>query len=68
MNKECTNLSLEEMKMIRGGVAPALATVIAVGAIAIIVVTVYKLYKSTKGGVNLGTGIKFEWEIKWVIK
>lgn len=58
------NLSIEEMKMIRGGIVPGLATVIAVGAIAIIVVTVYKLYQSTKGGVNLGPGIKFEWEIK----
>lgn len=53
-----------EMKSIRGGAIPTLATVLAVGAIALITVTVFKLYQSTKGKSSFGSGFDFEWEIK----
>ena len=52
-----------EMKLIKGGAIPQLATVIAVGAIALITVTVFKLYQSTKGKSSFGSGFDFEWEI-----
>lgn len=53
-----------EMKMIKGGAVPTLATVLAVGAIALITVTVFKIYQSTKGKSSFGNGFSFEWEIK----
>lgn len=53
-----------EMKYIKGGAVPQLATVLAVGAIALITVTVFKLYQSTKGKSSFGSGFNFEWEIK----
>ncbi len=56
-------LSVEECRHIYGGAAPALTVVIAVGAIAVILVAVYKLYQSATGEVNLGGGIKFKWDL-----
>ena len=57
-------ISEREMMNIRGGAIPQLATVLAVGAIALITVTVFKLYQSTKGQSSFGNGFSFEWEIK----
>ena len=57
-------ISDTEMKMIKGGAIPTLATVLAVGAIALITITVFKLYQSTKGKSSFGSGFDFEWEIK----
>lgn len=57
-------ISETEMKYIRGGSVPTLATVLAVGAIALITVTVFKLYQSTKGKSSFGSGFDFEWEIE----
>ena len=53
-----------EMKTIKGGAVPQLATVLAIGAIALITVTVFKLYQSTKGQSSFGNGFNFEWEIE----
>ena len=39
----------EEMKQIVGGSVAQLSTVLAVGAIALITITVFKLYQSSKG-------------------
>lgn len=52
-----------EMEKIVGGAVSQLATVLAVGAIALITVTVFKLYQSTKGKSSFGSGFEFEWEI-----
>jgi hypothetical protein len=53
-----------EMKSIVGGSVAQLATVLAVGAIALITITVFKLYQSTNGKSSFGSGFEFEWEIK----
>ena len=53
-----------EMKSIKGGAVPTLATVLAIGAIALITVTVFKIYQSSKGKSSFGNGFNFEWEIK----
>ena len=57
-------ISEADMKYIKGGAVPTLATVLAVGAIALITVTAFKLYQSTKGKSSFGSGFDFEWEIK----
>ena len=53
-----------EMDKIVGGSVSQLATVLAVGAIALITVTVFKLYQSTKGKSSFGNGFEFEWELE----
>ena len=53
-----------EMKSIVGGSVAQLATVLAVGAIALITVTVFKLYQSTNGKSSFGSGFEFEWKIE----
>lgn len=57
-------LGENEMKYIVGGSVAQLSTVLAVGAIALITITVFKLYQSTKGKSSFGSGFEFEWEIK----
>ena len=57
-------ISEKEMKQIIGGAVPQLATVLAVGAIALITVTVFKLYQSTKGKSSFGSGFEFQWELE----
>lgn len=57
-------ISEMEMKNIKGGSVPTLSTVLAVGAIALITVTVFKIYQSSKGKSSFGNGFNFEWEIK----
>ena len=53
-----------EMKKIIGGAVPTLATVLAIGAIALITVTVFKIYQSSKGKSSFGSGFDFEWTIE----
>ena len=57
-------ISENEMKYIVGGSVAQLTTVLAVGAIALITITVFKLYQSTKGKSSFGSGFDFEWEIE----
>lgn len=57
-------ISEEELKTIIGGATPELSTILAIGAIALITITVFKLYQSTKGKSSFGNGFNFEWEIK----
>ena len=57
-------MSESEIKNVIGGAVPALTTVLAVGTIALITITVFKLYQSTKGKSSFGNGFNFEWEIE----
>lgn len=57
-------ISSEEMKQIIGGSIPTLATVLAIGAIALITVTVFKIYQSSEGKSSFGSGFSFEWDIE----
>ena len=57
-------ISETEMKEWIGGSVPQLSAVLAIGAIALITVTVFKLYQSTKGKSSFGNGFNFEWEIE----
>ena len=57
-------ISESEMKQIIGGSIPALSTVLAIGAIALITVTVFKIYQSSKGKSSFGDGFNFEWDIE----
>lgn len=60
---KCELMSENEMKEWIGGSIPQLSAVLAVGAIALITVTVFKLYQSTKGKSSFGNGFQFEWEL-----
>ena len=53
-----------ELKEWFGGSIPQLSAVLAIGAIALITVTVFKLYQSTKGKSSFGSGFDFQWEIE----
>ena len=53
-----------EMEHIVGGALPALTTVLAIGAIALITVTVFKIYQSSEGKSSFGNGFNFEWDIE----
>jgi len=55
-------LSLKELDEVKGKVVPALTTVLAAGAISLIAIAVYKLYKSTKGKLKLSNNYGIEWE------
>ena len=57
-------LNHEEMSKIIGGSIPTLATVLAIGAIALITVTVFKIYQSSEGKSSFGNGFSFEWDVK----
>ena len=57
---EYFDLSLEEAKQIRIGEAITLSAVMAIVAVAVIAVIVYKLFLSKKGTANIG-GWKFTW-------
>ena len=57
-------ISDDELRMYIGGSMPQLSAVLAIGAIALITITVFKLYQSTKGKSSFGSGFDFEWEIK----
>lgn len=57
-------LKESETKQIKGGALPTLATVLAIGAIALITVTVFKIYQSSEGKSSFGNGFGFEWTIE----
>ena len=61
---KCELICEEEMKKIVGGSVAQLSTVLAVGAIALITITVFKLYQSSKGKSAFGSGFEFQWEIE----
>ena len=55
-------LDLNELMDVKGKIVPALTTVLAAGAIALITIAVYKLYKSSKGKLKLSNNYGIEWE------
>lgn len=57
--KKLTDQQLNEVKV---GEALTLASVMAVLSIAVVAVVVYRIFKSSKGGVTLPGGYKFEWK------
>ena len=57
---EFIDLSLEEAEKIRIGEAITLTAVLAIVAVAVIAVVIYKLFLSKKGTANIG-GWKFTW-------
>lgn len=61
---KCEIIKDSEMKEYIGGSIPQLSAVLTIGAIALITVTVFKLYQSTKGKSSFGSGFDFEWEIE----
>lgn len=58
-------LTNEELSNIKVGEGITLAAVMAIVAIAICMVIVYKLFKSSKGSAALPGGYKFEWKWSW---
>lgn len=58
---ELIPMSQEKMASIKPGAAVTLASVMAVAAIAIIAVVVYKLFLSKKGSAAIPGGWKFTW-------
>jgi len=60
MNK--IELSVHEIQAIHVGEAITLGAVLAILAIAIIAVVVYKLFRSAKGTAKLPGGYAFEWK------
>ena len=58
---ELIPMSQEKMAMTKPGEAVTLASVMAVAAIAIVAVVVYKLFLSKKGSAAIPGGWKFTW-------
>ena len=56
-----TLLSEEEMQNHYVGEALTLTAVMAIVAVAVMAVVVYRLFRSGKGGVNVPGGWKFSW-------
>ena len=56
-----TLLSLEEMQSHYVGEAITLAAVMAVLTVAVMMVVIYRLFNSNKGGVTVPGGWKFSW-------
>lgn len=54
-------LTEKELNEIVVGEAVTLTAVMAIVAIAVMAVVVYKLFRSSKGGVNVPGGWKFSW-------
>ena len=54
-------LSAEEMRNHYMGEAITLTAVMALVAVAVMAVVVYRLFRSSKGGVNIPGGWKFSW-------
>ena len=55
-------LTDQELAKVEVGEAITLASVMAVLSIAITAIVVYRLFKSSTGGVTLPGGYKFEWK------
>lgn len=58
---ELIPMSQEKMAMTKPGEAVTLASVMAIAAIAIVAVVVYKLFLSKKGSAAIPGGWKFTW-------
>ena len=54
-------LTLEEMENHYVGEAITLTAVMAIVAVAVMAVVIYRLFRSSKGGVNVPGGWKFSW-------
>ncbi|HHT66761.1 MAG TPA: hypothetical protein GX010_00830 [Erysipelotrichaceae bacterium] len=54
-------LSIEEMQSHRVGEAITVTTVMALITIAVMAVVIYRLFRSSKGGVTVPGGWKFSW-------
>jgi hypothetical protein len=54
-------MNTEEMKNHYVGEAITLSAVMAVLAVAVMAVVIYRLFRSSKGGVNVPGGWKFSW-------
>ena len=54
-------LTEEEMKNHYVGEAVTLTAVMAIVAVAVMAVVIYRLFRSSKGGVNVHGGWKFSW-------
>ena len=55
-------LSDNELRMIEGGEAITIATVMAILAIALVSVITYRIFMSSKGNATLPGGFKFTWD------
>lgn len=54
-------MSSEELKNHYVGEAITLTAVMAIVAVAVMAVVIYRLFRSSKGGVNVPGGWKFSW-------
>ena len=54
-------MSLEEMKNHHVGEAITVSAVMAILTVAVMAVVIYRLFRSSKGGVNVPGGWKFSW-------
>ena len=57
-----TELTLAEEQDVRGGEAITLTSIMAILAIGIVTVVIYKLFFSSKGKTILPGGFTFQWE------
>lgn len=55
-------LSLQEMQTLQGGEAITLSAVLAIMAIAVMAVVVYRMFVSSNGSAALPGGFKFTWK------
>ncbi len=56
-----TKLSFEELNSIRPGEPISLATVIAIMAIGLLAVAIYRFFTSEEGNIKLPGGYQFQW-------
>lgn len=59
---ETRELSMEEMQVLQGGEAITLSAILAMMAIAVMAVVVYRMFVSSNGSAALPGGFKFTWK------
>lgn len=59
---ETRELSMEEMQVLQGGEAITLSAILAIMAIAVMAVVVYRMFVSSNGSAALPGGFKFTWK------
>lgn len=59
---ETRELSLQEMQTLQGGEAITLSAILAIMAIAVMAVVVYRMFVSSDGSAALPGGFKFTWK------
>lgn len=59
---ETRELSLQEMQTLQGGEAITLSAILAIMAIAVMAVVVYRMFVSSNGSAALPGGFKFTWK------